>query len=185
MKPTSKLRLQSKKTWFVLSLCIPLFFGCSNLPNNSSGNQASSDKIVTPKNPDGLSVAVGSIVKTSATEIDLDVNDQNVPIGLADSPGIYATSPGTLDSVLSNSYIGVATTKQSGGSDQVAQIFIFPEELRGLNEGSVLLGGEKDPKEGRMTNGSASRMSNGCVKETGGSSLTVQYQGYSRTVNAP
>jgi pimeloyl-ACP methyl ester carboxylesterase len=155
--------------------------------------QAVAAVIVAPTNPGGFSAAVGSMLKSSPTEIDLQVNDQTLSIKIKDSFVIYATSPGSLDSVSSASYVGVASKKQPDGSDQAIQVLIFPAELRGLNEGSFMLGGDQDAKGGRMTNGSASRMtngsaspmSNGSVQKTDGTSLTVQYQGYSRTVNVP
>jgi hypothetical protein len=73
-------------------------------------------------------------------------------------------------------------------------VLILPEELRGLNEGSFMLPGDKDAESGgRMTNGSASdagdgsgsRMSNGSLSGADGTSLTLQFQGHSRTVNVP
>jgi len=88
----------------------------------------------------------------------------------------------------------VVSKKQAGQPDQAVQVLILPEELRGLNEGSFMLPADKDAESaGRMTNGSASdidngggsRMSNGSVAGSDTTSLTLQYQGHSRTINVP
>jgi hypothetical protein len=115
-------------------------------------------------------------------------------IQLTDSLHVYAPSPGSLAGVKSSAYIGVVSKKQADQPDQAVKVLILPEELRGLNEGSFMLPAEKGAEsEGRMTNGSAagaesgdaSRMSNGSVAEADPTSLTLQFQGHSRTINVP
>ena len=67
---------------------------------------------------------------------------------------------------------------------------IFPPELRGAAEGSVLL---DDPPgataRNRMTNGSVSaspsRMTNGTVQRGDGVTLVVQYQDGAQTISIP
>ena len=115
-------------------------------------------------------------------------------IKLADSLHIYAPSTSSLSNIKGSAYIGVISKKQSGQPDQALKVLILPEDLRGLNEGSFMLPADKDAESaGRMTNGSAadagdggsSRMSNGSVSGADGTSLTLQFQGHSRTVNVP
>ena len=136
------------------------------------------------------------MVKFSDTLVELATPDKPVFIKLTDSLHIFAPSPSSLANVKTSEYIGVISKKQADQSEQAAQVLILPEELRGLNEGSFMLPADKDKDAdggGRMTNGSASdvgsggesRMSNGSVSGADTTSLTLQYQGHSRTVSVP
>ena len=101
----------------------------------------------------------------------------------------YKQIPSDLSHVASAPYIGVASSEQDG--KQVAkQIFIFPKELRGAAEGSVLTDPPGATTHSRMTNGtvaspSHSRMTNGTVQKSGGSTLVVNYQDGSQTIAIP
>ena len=71
------------------------------------------------------------------------------------------------------------------------QIIIFPPELGGAAEGSVLTDPPGATTRSRMTNGSVSRpaeshsrMTNGTVQK-GGGTLVVQYQDGSKTISVP
>ncbi len=95
-------------------------------------------------------------------------------------------------SVASTSYIGVASTEQADGKEVAKQIIIFPEELRGAAEGSVLTDPPGATTHSRMTNGSVSRpaashsrMTNGTVQKGSGTTLVVQYQDGSKTISVP
>jgi len=103
----------------------------------------------------------------------------------------YKQIPSDLSHVAGASYIGVASAEQDG--KQVAkQIFIFPTELRGAAEGSVLTDPPGATSHSRMTNGtisrpaaSHSRMTNGTVENSDGSTLVVNYQDGSQTISIP
>jgi hypothetical protein len=103
----------------------------------------------------------------------------------------YKQIPSDLSHVAAAPYIGVASAEQDG--KQVAkQIFIFPAELRGAAEGSVLTDPPGATAHSRMTNGtisrpaaSHSRMTNGTVQNTNGSTLVVNYQDGSQTISVP
>lgn len=195
-----KTKLQ-QGTWLGAVLVIALAIGCnsneSSSPSTASADSSkskSADEIVQPKNADGFSGAIGNVVKFSVNEVEITGNDKPLTIKLTDSLHIYAPSPSSLSKVKASDYIGVVSKKQAGQPDQAVQVLIMPEELRGLNEGSFMLPADKDAESaGRMTNGSASdiassgasRMSNGSVSETDTTSLTLQYQGHSRTINVP
>jgi hypothetical protein len=166
----------------------------SHVVASADSTSTSADAIVPPKNPDGFSGALGNVVKFSGNEVELATNDKPLFIKLTDSLHIYAPSPSSLANVKSSAYIGVISKKQTDQPEQAVQVLILPEELRGLNEGSFLLPADKDAESGgRMTNGSASdvansgasRMSNGSVSEADTTSLTLHYQGHSRTINVP
>ncbi len=89
------------------------------------------------------------------------------------------------------SYVGVASTEQADGKEVAKQIIIFPAELRGAAEGSVLTDPPGATTHSRMTNGSVSRppshsrMTNGTVQKGGGTTLVVQYQDGSQTISIP
>src|SRR6202142_2193162 len=103
----------------------------------------------------------------------------------------YKQIPCDLSHVAAAPYIGVASAEQDG--KQVAkQIFIFPAELSGAAEGSVLTDPPGATTHSRMTNGtvarpavSHSRMTNGTVQKGGGTTLVVQYQDGSKTISVP
>ena len=200
MKTQLKTRLQSRSALLGVVLAISLANGCTSNESKSrpidsaDSKSKSADEIVPPKNPDGFSGAIGNVVKFSENEVEITTNDKPLSIKLTDSLHIYAPSASSLANVKSSAYIGVVSKKQTDQPDQAVKVLILPEELRGLNEGSFMLPAEKDAESaGRMTNGSASgisnsgasRMSNGSVAGADTSSLTLQYQGHSRTINVP
>jgi len=199
-----KLALMKTKLKLIstcLSVVLVISQGCnsneSNSPSTASADSSKSkttDEIVPPKNPDGFSGAIGNVVKFSGNEVEITTSDKPLTIKLTDSLHIYAPSPSSLANVKSSAYIGVVSKKQADQPDQALKVLILPEELRGLNEGSFMLPADKDAESaGRMTNGSASgiansgaaRMSNGSVAGADTTSLTLQYQGHSRTVKIP
>ena len=104
----------------------------------------------------------------------------------------YKQIPSDLSHVTSNSYVGVASVQQADGSELAKQVIIFPKELRGAAEGSVLLDAPGATTHNRMTNGSVSspavsrsRMTNGTVQKGGVSTLVVRYQDGSQTISVP
>jgi len=102
----------------------------------------------------------------------------------------YKQIPSDLSHVATAPYIGVASTEQADGNQVAKQIFIFPAELRGAAEGSVLTDPPGATSHSRMTNGtvsrpSHSRMTNGTVQKSGGTTLVVNYQDGSQTISVP
>jgi hypothetical protein len=101
----------------------------------------------------------------------------------------YKQIPSELSHITASSYVGAASTEQNG--KQVAkQVFIFPPELSGAVEGSVLTDPPGATAHSRMTNGSVSqptshsRMTNGTVQKSG-TTLVLNYQGGSQTISVP
>jgi hypothetical protein len=103
----------------------------------------------------------------------------------------YKQTPSDLSHITASSYVGVASAEQDG--KQVAkQVFIFPAELSGAAEGSVLTDPPGATSHSRMTNGtvshpaaSHSRMTNGTVQQSNGTSLVLNYQYGSQTISVP
>jgi len=104
----------------------------------------------------------------------------------------YKQIPSDLSHVVSTSYVGVASEQQADGTELAKQVIIFPKELRGAAEGSVLLDAPGATTHNRMTNGSVSnpavshsRMTNGTVQKGRASTLVVRYQDGSQTISVP
>jgi len=102
----------------------------------------------------------------------------------------YKQIPSDLSHITASSYVGVASIEQADGKQVAKQVFIFPAELSGAAEGSVLTDAPGATTHSRMTNGSVSRpaahsrMTNGTVQKSG-TTLVVNYQGGSQTVSVP
>jgi hypothetical protein len=102
----------------------------------------------------------------------------------------YKQIPSDLSHVAGAPYIGVASAEGADGRQVAKQIFIFPAELRGAAEGSVLTDPPGTTSHSRMTNGtisrpSHSRMTNGTVQKSGGTTLVVNYRDGSQTITIP
>lgn len=147
-------------------------------------------------NPDAPIVR-GTVTSVSANQLALKVDTGTVTVTTTQPFHLYSRVPSDLSHVKENSFIGVTSVKQPDGSERATEIHIFPEELRGLGEGSRMMAPDTTRNSSRMTNGnvstsrmtngaaSQSRMSNGNVSSTSGTSLVVQYAGGSQTVTVP
>jgi len=138
----------------------------------------------------------GTIKSASSSSLVVTTPTGDVTVAVTPPLQVYARQPATLADVKDNTFIGVTTVKQPDGSERATEIHIFPEELRGLGEGSRMMNGRGGGGGGnrmtngavsnsRMTNGAASRMSNGNVANATGSTLEVQYAGGSQKVTVP
>ena len=140
----------------------------------------------------------GTVDSVSSTRLVVATSTGNVAAAVSGPFKVYERVPAKLTDVKDNVFIGVTTVKQPDGSERATEIHIFPEELRGLGEGSRMMsqtasGGSANRmtngavSQSRMTNGTAaqSRMSNGNVASSNGSTLVVQYAGGSQTVTVP
>jgi hypothetical protein len=144
---------------------------------------------------DTTAMVRGTVASASPTQLVVATSNGNDTIALTQPLQVYSRQPAKLADVKNNVFIGVTTVKQPDGSERATEIHIFPEELRGLGEGSRMMtqnGGGNRMTNGavsnsRMTNGTASpsRMSNGNVANANGSTLDVQYAGGSQKVVVP
>jgi hypothetical protein len=149
---------------------------------------------------DTMTLVRGTVARVSAAELVVKTDTSSVTVKVAPPLRVFSRAPSDVARVTPNAFIGVTTVKQADGSERATEIHIFPEELRGLGEGSRMMtpaAGASSPSPSRMTNGSvsgstpatgtapASRMSNGSVASTNGSTLVVQYAGGSQTVTVP
>jgi len=158
-------------------------------------------------NPDAPIMLRGTVMSASANKLVLKSDTGVVTVTMAQPFHVYTRAPSDLSHVTEKSFIGVTTVKQADGSERATEIHVFPEELRGMGEGSRMMAPDMSTGASRMTNGnvspsrmtngmasqsrmtngmaSQSRMSNGNVSRTNGSSLVVQYAGGSQNVTVP
>jgi hypothetical protein len=117
-----------------------------------------------------------------------------VRVALGQPLTVYTRQPGDLSHVKDNTFVGVTSVPQPDGTQRATEIHIFPEELRGLGEGSRPMGQQASGRRSTMTNGSvansqmtngAARMTNGTSRGAAGGTITVQYSGGSQTINVP
>jgi Domain of unknown function (DUF5666) len=170
--------------------------GCKQAANSRQDSTPPAQSAVTPS-PDAPVMLRGAVVSASANQLVLQSDTGRVTVKLAQPFHLYARVPSTLSQVKESSFIGVTTIKQPDGSERATEIHVFPEELRGVGEGSRMMAPDTSAAPGRMTNGnvsaarmtngaaSPSRMSNGSVSSTSGSTLVVQYPGGSQNVTVP
>jgi hypothetical protein len=174
--------------------CLTLFAtACSR---SADSNQDTTQTAQAP-NPDAPILLRGTVTSVSANQLVLKADTGAVTVTIVQPFHLYVRAPSDLSHVKESTFIGVTTVKQSDGSERATEIHVFPEELRGLGEGSRMMAPDTSASPSRMTNGnvsasrmtngtaSQSRMSNGNVSSSNGSSLAVQYAGGSQTVTVP
>ena len=102
--------------------------------------------------------------------------------------------------ITNGSFLGITSITQSDGSQRAVEVHVFPEAMRGAGEGSYGWDWPGASRNTTMTNGTASKMTNGTlpkskmtngsvIAQAGGSSLTLQYKdgtsGGSQTITIP
>jgi hypothetical protein len=139
-----------------------------------------------------ISGVIGQVQSFTGSSLDVQTPSGVVHVDVKQPLTTYKQVPSDLSHVTSASYVGVASTEQAGGKEIAKQIIIFPAELSGAAEGSVLTDPPGATTHSRMTNGSVSRpavshsrMTNGTVQKGSGATLVVQYQDGSKTISVP
>lgn len=170
-----------------------MFAACS-AKNSARTDSASATGSVAPADSAAgtMTMIRGTVASASATTLSVQSDSGTMNVQLAQPIRVYERQPARLDEVTPNTFIGVTTAKQPDGSDQATEIHIFPEELRGLGEGSRPMaapssgGAGSTMTNGTMSNGNTSspQMSNGSASRVG-SALVVQYAGGSIKATVP
>jgi hypothetical protein len=182
-----------------LVLCSSLVLAAFACNRNADSNQDSTQvaQSAQTSNADARVEVRGTVVSVSPTQLVINADTGTVTVTLTQPFHLYTRAPSDLAHVKENSFIGVTTLKQPDGSERATEIHVFPEELRGVGEGSRMMSPDTRANPSRMTNGnvsasrmtngtaSQSRMSNGNVSSTNGSTLVVQYAGGSQNVAVP
>jgi len=140
-----------------------------------------------------LSGVLGTIQSVTGSSLNVQTKSGVVYVAIGQPLTTYKQVPSNLSHVTPTSYIGAASVEQADGTQLAKQIIIFPPELRGAAEGSVVLDAAPGTvTRSRMTNGSVSRpavsqsrMTNGTVASGSGTTLVVQYQDGAQTISVP
>src|SRR6267143_5057785 len=139
-----------------------------------------------------LAGVLGKVQSFTDSSLDVATPTGVIHVKVTQPLATYKQIPSDLNHVTSNSYVGVASVQQADGTELAKQVIIFPKELRGAAEGSVLTDAPGATTHSRMTNGSVSkpavshsRMTNGTVQKGSGTTLVVQYQDGSKTISVP
>src|SRR5260370_34519334 len=139
-----------------------------------------------------LSGVIGKVQSVTDSSVDVQTGSGVVHVDVKQPLTTYKQIPSDLSHVTSASYVGVASTEQADGKEVAKQIIIFPAELSGAAEGSVLTDPPGATTHSRMTNGSVSRspvshsrMTTGTVRKGSGTTLVVQHQDGSKTIYVP
>ena len=85
-----------------------------------------------------ISGVIGKVQSFTGSALDVQTPSGVVHVDVKQPLTTYKQIPSDLSHVTSASYVGVASTEQADGKEVAKQIIIFPEELRGAAEGSVL-----------------------------------------------
>jgi hypothetical protein len=180
-----------------LASCLPLVALACNREASSNQDTAQVAQAVQTPNPNAPVTLRGTVTSVSANQLVLKTDTGAVNVTMTQPFHLYSRVPTDLSHVTEGSFIGVTTIEQPDGSQRATEIHVFPEELRGVGEGSRIMAPDTAAVTSRMTNGSVSasrmtngtaspsRMSNGSVSSTNGSSLVVQYAGGSQNVTVP
>ena len=139
-----------------------------------------------------LAGVLGKVQSFTDSSLDVATPTGVIHVKVTQPLATYKQTPSDLNHVTSNSYVGVASVQQADGTELAKQVIIFPKELRGAAEGSVLTDAPGATAHSRMTNGSVSkpavshsRMTNGTVQKGDSSTLVVRYQDGSQTISIP
>jgi hypothetical protein len=139
-----------------------------------------------------LAGVLGKVQAFTDSALDVATPAGVIHVKITQPLATYKQIPSDLNHVTSNSYVGVVSVQQADGAELAKQVIIFPKELRGAAEGSVLLDAPGATTHNRMTNGSASRpaashsrMTNGTVQKGASSTLVIRYQDGSQTISIP
>src|SRR3984957_355180 len=139
-----------------------------------------------------LAGVLGKVQSFTGSGLDVATPSGVVHVTVTQPLATYKQIPSDLSHVTSTSYVGVASAQQADGTELAKQVIIFPKELRGAAEGSVLLDAPGATTHSRMTNGSVaspaasrSRMTNGMAQKGGSNTLVVRYQDGSQTISIP
>jgi hypothetical protein len=147
--------------------------------------------------PNAVPMVRGLVSSATPTTLVIKTDTGSVTIAVVGPTKVFDREAGTMADVADNTFVGVTSVKQPDGKEQATEIHVFPNELRGLGEGSRMMSPSASPGGSRMTNGSVqgsrmtngtaapSRMSNGTVSSANGGTLLVTYSGGSQTIDVP
>ena len=117
--------------------------------------------------PPGVIPVRGSISSVASDSITVQSDQGPVVMHIMQPVTVYRQTPSDLKQVTTNTFVGITSEKGADGMERATEVHIFPEELRGMGEGSYIMSeaqsGSRIPS--RMTNGpvSGSRATKGAL----------------------
>lgn len=186
----------------VLITAVTLTIGCSKRESSSGAVAQDSSAAAAPAtSPAGQSggasvdsIVRGTVASVSDSVVTVSAPNGTVRVALTQPVTVYERRAAELSRVTDSTFVGVTSVPQPDGTQRATEIHIFPEELRGLGEGSRPMGAQSGGSRSTMTNGNvaSSRMTNGAARMTNGTSrgatggtITVAYNGGSQTITVP
>src|SRR5437588_932504 len=85
-----------------------------------------------------LDGVLGKVQSFTDSSLDVATPTGVIHLKVTQPLATYKQIPSDLSHVTSNSYVGVPSVQQTDGTELAKQVIIFPKELRGAAEGSVL-----------------------------------------------
>jgi len=181
--PTKIRHANASKSYAALSLTGIVLLGVQLIPTVASAQSK-------PAPP--ISGVLGKIKSVTASSLEVATPTGVVHVSIKQPLATYKQIPSDLSHIGASSYVGVPSAQQADGKELAKLVIIFPKELQGAAEGSVLLGAPHAASPSRMTNGtvarpavSHSRMTNGTAQKGGSGVLVVRYQDGSQTIALP
>src|SRR5580704_8849226 len=148
MYRTDSAREESRSALRGLMQCLSLsLFACTLAVGATEAQQAAPP----------ISGVIGKVQSFTGSTLDVQTPAGVVHVDVKQPLTTYKQIPSDLTHVTASSYVGVASTEQADGKEVAKQVIIFPPELSGAAEGSVLTDPPGATTHSRMTNGSVSR----------------------------
>jgi hypothetical protein len=129
----------------------------------------------------------GTVERLDGDVLTVATSTGSVRVRLAPTTPVAMLVPSDRARITDGSFLGITSITEPDGSQRAVEVHVFPEAMRGTGEGSS--GWDWPGAQGgsKMTNGTASKMTNGTVSgskmtngtvtsQAGGSSLTLQYK---------
>jgi hypothetical protein len=145
------------RRWILISSALLALTACKHSDNSQANappaTQAPAADTAAAANPNAPLMLRGTIVSVSSTELVLKTDTSTTTVKLEQPFHLYTRAPSDLSHVKESSFIGVTTVKQPDGTEQATEIHVFPEDLRGVGEGSHMMTPDTTSAASRMTNG--------------------------------
>jgi len=176
-----------KKTSFFL-LTAAMISGCSKSDAPSSGMSGDSSAASSGAATLAPTPVRGTVSTITDTMVVVTTTAGDIRVAVSSPLEVYSRGPAELSEVTASSFVGVTSVAQPDGGQSATEIHIFPEALRGTNEGTFLMRGQAGASSpSTMTNGTvqAPRMTNGTASAITGGKLVVDYRGGTQTITVP
>src|SRR6476646_1235953 len=156
--------------WFVNALLFAAAFVACSKSDNAASTPAPTDSSSAATAPSSDSAGRGPransvrgrLVSVSDTALVVESRGGQVTVGINPPLEVYSRVPAKLSDVKPNSFVGITSRPAADGSMQASEIHIFPEKMRGTNEGSFAMG-QRGGGGGAPGGGAGNTMTNGTV----------------------